>query len=158
MPRRAEGLASQLTNGSFAHIFGSLLRCLDPPLLRIYLGSLLRRVISLSNRCCRVACPHALSQVNVAIASNSDPVPIKRLGSARKLATPSPQTIDLGHYLIDILTPRLYLSVTSHHTPQHSTDSNSMAALATRYKLIFHAPLGAVEACKQAIFSAGAGH
>ncbi|KKY37111.1 putative structural toxin protein [Diaporthe ampelina] len=33
-----------------------------------------------------------------------------------------------------------------------------MAASATRYKLIFHAPLGAVEACKQAIFEAGAGH
>lgn len=33
-----------------------------------------------------------------------------------------------------------------------------MATSATRYKLIFHAPLGAVEACKQAIFSAGAGH
>lgn len=33
-----------------------------------------------------------------------------------------------------------------------------MAAAATRYKLIFHAPLAAVEACKQAIFEAGAGH
>lgn len=33
-----------------------------------------------------------------------------------------------------------------------------MAATATRYKLIFHAPLSAVEACKQAIFAAGAGH
>lgn len=33
-----------------------------------------------------------------------------------------------------------------------------MAATATRYKLIFHAPLGAVDACKQAIFAAGAGH
>lgn len=33
-----------------------------------------------------------------------------------------------------------------------------MAASATRYKLIFHAPLGAVEACKQAIFAAGAGN
>ncbi|KAI7776706.1 hypothetical protein LA080_004640 [Diaporthe eres] len=29
--------------------------------------------------------------------------------------------------------------------------------MATRYKLIFHAPLSAVEACKQAIFAAGAG-
>lgn len=33
-----------------------------------------------------------------------------------------------------------------------------MAASATRDKLIFHAPLGAVEACKQAIFSTGADH
>lgn len=33
-----------------------------------------------------------------------------------------------------------------------------MAVSAARYKLIFHAPLAAVEACKQAIFSAGAGH
>lgn len=32
-----------------------------------------------------------------------------------------------------------------------------MAASATRYKLIFHARVGAVEACKQAIFSAEAG-
>lgn len=32
-----------------------------------------------------------------------------------------------------------------------------MATAATRYKLIFHAPLTAVAACKQAIFAAGAG-
>lgn len=32
-----------------------------------------------------------------------------------------------------------------------------MATSVTRYKLIFHAPLPAVAACKQAIFAAGAG-
>lgn len=32
-----------------------------------------------------------------------------------------------------------------------------MASTATRYKLIFRAPLSAVAACKQAIFAAGAG-
>ncbi|POS72656.1 hypothetical protein DHEL01_v208950 [Diaporthe helianthi] len=32
-----------------------------------------------------------------------------------------------------------------------------MATSVTRYKLIFHAPLAAVAACKQAIFAAGAG-
>ncbi|KUI57287.1 hypothetical protein VP1G_04629 [Cytospora mali] len=32
-----------------------------------------------------------------------------------------------------------------------------MATAATRYKLIFHAPLTAVPACKQAIFAVGAG-
>lgn len=32
-----------------------------------------------------------------------------------------------------------------------------MATSMTRYKLIFHAPLTAVAACKQAVFAAGAG-
>ncbi|ROV87994.1 hypothetical protein VSDG_09197 [Cytospora chrysosperma] len=32
-----------------------------------------------------------------------------------------------------------------------------MATAATRYKLIFHAPLSAVAACKQAVFAAGGG-
>lgn len=33
-----------------------------------------------------------------------------------------------------------------------------MATSATRYKLIFHAPVAAVAACKQAIFAAGGGN
>lgn len=32
-----------------------------------------------------------------------------------------------------------------------------MLTTATRYKLIFHAPLAAVAACKQAVFAAGGG-
>jgi hypothetical protein len=32
-----------------------------------------------------------------------------------------------------------------------------MASLAARYKLVFHVPPSALEACKQAIFAAGAG-
>jgi hypothetical protein len=32
-----------------------------------------------------------------------------------------------------------------------------MASVATRYKLVFHVPRSALEACKSAIFAAGAG-